>query len=213
MLRLVFTLAFLFRSVGLAPEISAQGLVDPDVWEAFHKKDIRAWAHKSGLSVATVESLLRATAGDGGADNVYSIQNIDTKSLRKRGHILIALTGPATGHALSVYVVRARLPYALIWNAFGLDENGSCPAETFATESILGEATASVSPRGRILVKMPIWNGQPDVGGEHKSVLLVASYSWTGKSYVLVEERQFTHYRWDGRDYVGSGAGVVKKCN
>jgi len=198
------------------PRASAQGPVDPAVYEAFHRRDIRLWATKSGLSVAAVESLLRAVGRDGTGDDdgdVYSIQDIDVKSLSKRGQIFIALTGPATGHALAVYVVRSARLHEKVWEALELDENRSCPPETFATESILGEATGSVSASGQILVKIPIWNGEPDQGGHHGSVLLVATYQWNGKTYELRTERTFSRYRWGGDDYAVDGAGTTLQCD
>jgi hypothetical protein len=168
------------------------------------------------LSVAAVESLLRAVGREGTGDDdgdVYSIQNIDVKSLSKRRPIFIALTGPGTGHALAVYVVRSERPHEEVWEALELDEDGSCPPETFATESILGEATGSVSASGKILVNIPIWNGEPDQRGHHGSVLLAATYQWSGKTYKLRTERTFSRYRWGGDDYVVDGAGTPLPCD
>jgi hypothetical protein len=212
MLRLSLALAMLF-SYGPAPSISFQAQVDPAVWQDFHEKDVRTWSLKSGLSIGVIERLLAAIGHEGGVDDdSYSIGNIDGKSLAKRGQILIALNGPPTGHALSVYVVRAKRPYTYVWKLFGLNENGSCPAQTFAIDSLLGEATASVTPRGEILVKLPISKNQDSRASDANKELLVASFTWTGTVYRLSEERKFSTYHWNGGDVVAEGAGTLQDC-
>ena len=83
------------------------------------------------------------------------------------------------------------------------------PGVTFATESLLGEATASVSTRGQIVVKIPARNTEPDQDGEYTAYLLLATYAWNGKTYELRSERKFEHYE----NYVTSGPGVLLNCN
>ena len=195
-------------------ELPAQGSINSSAWEAIHSEDIRTWATKSGLSVKAIERIVKSIGRGGGLDDEdsdapYSIQDIDVKSLEKRGQIFVALTGPATGHALAVYVVRARSPYSKIWEVSELFENGSCPGVTFATESLLGEATASVSSRGQIVVRIPTRNTEPNKDGEYTAYLLAATYAWNGKTYVLQSERKFAHYE----NYKTRGPGVLLKCN
>lgn len=207
MRRLALSLAVVLAGLSLCPmRALCQGLDDnPQYWYQIHQKDIHDWAAKSGLPVAKVQGVLNTIEKEVDEDvpeNGGWIQKLDARSLASRGQILIALTAAGTGHALSVYVVRSRPPYAVVWDA----------GEAFVTESILGEAIASVSQRGEILVKMPDWNGQPDKNGNRNSVLLVTSYGWTGKTYRPRERREYIQYRWNGRDYAEIGAGVVQHC-
>jgi hypothetical protein len=209
---LSLALAMLLSS-GPSPSMPFQGQVDPKEWRAFHEKDVRTWSLKSGLSISVIERLLAAVGHEDSVDDdSYSIGNIDAKSLAKRGQILIALNGPPTSHALSVYVVRAKPPYAYVWKLFGLDENGSCPAQTFAIASLLGEGTASVTRRGEILVRLPMWKNQDSRASDAKKELLVASFTWTGTTYRLNEERIFSTYHWNGSDVVEEGAGTLQNC-
>jgi hypothetical protein len=172
---LVTILALSFIGTAAVPRgIAAQGPVEPAFWETFHREDIRRWAAKSGLSVKTIERIIMSIGRD---DDPYSIRAIDVKSLAKRGQIFVALTGPPTGHALAVYVVRARPPYSDIWDVSELFESGSCPDVTFATESVLGEATASVSTRGQIVVRIPTRNTEANKDGEYTAYLLAATYA------------------------------------
>ena len=199
----------------LAPlRTSAQGDIDPSAWSAIHKEDIRHWSVKSGLPVGTIRELLKAIERDDTEDSgtPYTIQGIDARSLAKRGQIFVALTGLPTGHALAVYVVRSARPYQLVWQMEDLAPFGTCEGNSFATESVLGEAVGVVSSRGEIVVKMPTWDGTPDTNGKHGSFLLVATYSWNGKTYNLGGERRFDHYSAEN-GYKTTGLGIPLKCN
>jgi hypothetical protein len=168
---------------------------------------------KSGLPVRAIDGILEAVGwgdrlDDSQSADPFTIQNLDARSLAKRGQIFVALTGPATGHALSIYAVRSRPPYEVIWGASELLESGSCPAVTFATESLLGEATASISKRKHIIVRIPSRNDVANADGESTPYLLVATYDWDGKTYQLLSERKFEPYE----NYVTNGTGILLKC-
>jgi hypothetical protein len=199
----------------------AQGPVDPQFWNAYHRSDIRTWAVKSGFSVATVRELLEAIGRDEGVGedaegDVYSIQNIDARSLARRRQILVALTGPATGHTLFVFVIQSRRPYAVIWDASDLEGTDTCPTVPFATSSILGEAEAAVANDGDIVIRMPVeqeFGGTDPYSREQKSQLIVATYAWSGKTYRLKSERTYPSYHWNGRNFATIGPGAIRKCD
>jgi hypothetical protein len=207
---------FSLLTIGFPRGVSAQ-LGDFDTWEPTHREDVRTWAAKSGLGVGVVHRILTAIGRNQGRDadgeeDMYSIQSIDARSLTKRGQILVPLTGPATGHALAVYVVCARPPYATVWEGTDIFESGSCPSVSSATESLLGEAIASVTAKGWIRVKMPTRRDESTRKTEDETVLLVADYYWTGKTYVLPKVLEFTPYRRNGRDLLGTGPTIVLNC-
>jgi hypothetical protein len=211
-------ISLLIGRTALSREIRAQGLEDSDAWEEFHRNDVHTWARKSGLSIATLQHILNSVGRDDGAhdefdEDQYSVQEIDTRSLANRKQILIALTGFGTSHPLAIYVVRAAPPYRVVWQAQGAREQGECPGGDFGTESILGRARVSVSTSGQILVKIPIWNGEPDEGGGRKAFLRIVTYTWSGKTYVLRKERDFSQYTWNGLNLIGLGAGIVRNCD
>lgn len=166
--------------------------LDPN-WPKFHDLDLGRWGQKTGLSKSTLKELLRAAGRESGYD--YDIQNLDARSLKKRGQVLLAIYEFGTGHCLTAYVIDTQTPYfEKIWEANGATES------TFCTESVLGKATASVGLQGTIVIKLPVWNGGVPKSSEN-SELLVVEYTWTGKTYRLNDEKKFPHYKWSGTDW------------
>lgn len=166
--------------------------LDPD-WPEFHANDLRRWARESSLSVDTLKELLRAAGREDDAD--YRFQNVDARSLKKRGQIFLSIYDFGTGHCMTVYAIDTRTPYyRKIWETDGATQSNFC------TDSILGAPTASIGPEGRIVVKLPIWNGEVPLSRQN-SELLVVDYVWTGKTYRLDAERKFPRYKWNGRDW------------
>ena len=162
-------------------------------WPKFHDMDLRRWGEKTGLSQSTLQELLRAVGREDDTD--YRFQNIDARSLKKRGQVLLSTYEFGTAHRMTVYVIDTRTPYyERIWQADGTTEFD------FSTESVLGAATASVGPKGTIVVKLPVWNGRVPKSSEN-SVLRVAEYVWDGKTYALHSERKFLRYKWSGTDW------------
>jgi hypothetical protein len=214
MLRLCFLFAFfLAANSAVSHGLYAQGAVDPTEWHKIHQQEVRKWAAKIGFSFGRTRSLLEAAVPedvDQEGNNAYFIQNIDPVSLASRDQILVSLIAPGTSHGLSVYVIGARQPYERIWSALGADEDGSCPAEAFGTESMLGEPTASADPDGHIFVKIPRWKS-PNV--RQNAILIVVTYRWTRKTYRVESERIFSEYNWNGSDYVARGPGKIRQCD
>lgn len=165
---------------------------DPN-WPAFHATDLARSSHKSGLSTTVLKELLRAAGREGDYD--YKIGDVDAKSLKKRGQVLVVTYDFGTGHCMTVYAIDTRTPYyRKVWEAGGTESGDFC------TDSILGAPTASVGSEGTILVKLPVSNGVVPLSREN-SVLLVVDYVWTGETYQLHSERKFPRYKWNGDDY------------
>src|ERR1700730_5287393 len=82
-----------------------QGLLAPSEWASFHARDISNASKKFGLSIPTVETLIRAVDREDGEEDEYSIQRIDALSLKQRGQILLALTDFGTANSLEVNVI------------------------------------------------------------------------------------------------------------
>jgi hypothetical protein len=165
--------------------------MDPD-WPALHAKDLARWSRSSGLSIPVLKELLRAAGREDDAD--YRFQNVDARSLKRRGQVLLSICEFGTGNCMTVYVIDKRTPYyRKIWEA---------PGGYFCTESVLGAPTASVGPRGEILVKFPIGNWNGELPFNRKGTKLdVLEYVWTGKTYELHAEREFPRYEWNGKDW------------
>jgi len=165
---------------------------DPN-WPKIHDSDLGRWGQKTGLSKSTLKELLRAAGREGSYD--YDIQNLDPRSLKKRGQVLLSTYEFGTGHCMTVYAIDTRMAYyEKVWEAAGAGVSNFC------TESVLGAATASVGPQGTIVVKLPVWNGEVPKGPEN-SELLVVVYVWAGKTYQLGTQRKFSHYKWNGTDW------------
>jgi hypothetical protein len=165
---------------------------DPN-WPTFHAQDLRNSARRYGLSTAILKELLRAAGREGDYD--YYIGRVDALGLKNRGQVFLSIYGFGTAERLTVYAIDTRTPhYRKIWEA------GGAAHTDFQTASLLGRATASVSPEGNIVVKLPDWNGEGLLGKEN-SDLIVVEYKWTGKTYRLDSEERFHRYRWNGKDW------------
>jgi len=166
--------------------------LDPN-WPAYHARDLRDSARKFGLSTAILKELLRAAGREGDYD--YYVGKVDALSLKKRGQVFLSIYNFGTAGLLTAYVIDTRTPYyTRVWEA------GGTAHRDFGTASILGRATASVSPQGSIVVKLPDWNREGLLSKEN-SDLIVVEYKWTGKTYRLDSEKRFHRYRWDGKDW------------
>jgi hypothetical protein len=162
-------------------------------WRTFHAKDLLHWAQKSGLSTDSLKELLRSAGRED--DSSYAIENVDARSLKKQGQVLLSIYEFGTGHCMTVYAIDTRTPYyRKVWETDGASQRNFC------TDSILGAATASGTAQGGIVVKLPIWNGEAPLSRQN-SQLLVADYVWTGKTYQLHAEKRFSHYKWNGKDW------------
>jgi hypothetical protein len=165
---------------------------DPN-WPAFHDADLARSSRRSGLSTTVLKELLRAAGREGDYD--YKIGDVDRKSLKKRGQVLVATYDFGTGHCMTVYAIDTRTPYyRKVWEASGTESGDFC------TDSILGAPKASVGSEGTILIKLPISNGVVPLS-RGNSLLLVVDYVWTGETYQLHAERKFPRYTWNGNDY------------
>ena len=165
---------------------------DPN-WPTYHARDLQESARKYGLSPAILKELLRAAGREDDYD--YYIGKIDALGLKKRGQVFLSTYDFGTAARLTVYAIDTRTPYyRKIW------ETGGTAHTDFCTASFLGRATASVSPEGSIVVKLPDSNGKGVLSHEN-SDLIVVEYKWTGETYRLYSENRFHRYRWNGKDW------------
>lgn len=208
MFRRLGRIAFLLSvSLSALTCAKAQCCLSSADWPKFHRKDIRTWSVKSGLPARTIQAILNSIDED-----QYLIQRIDMRSLSSRGQILVALTDFGTAHWLSVNVVQARPPYRDLWHTRSIAQYRTCSEVDLGTESVLGEATASATKDGRVLINIPERRNENDNGVNPKTQLLVATYIWAGKTYHLKDEEVFSSYGWNGNDYVTHGRGTPPKC-
>lgn len=194
---------------------SPQGGLSRSEWAAFHKQDVSKWAERSTLPTIAVEKLLQTVGRGVTEEDHYLIQNVDTASLKQRRQILLALTDFGSAHALTVYVVESVPDYKKVWEVSGISEWNGCSALTFTTESVLGEAMATATREGKIVVKMPVRKESKEsatTSSPEESELLVAEYVWSKNEYKLGRVWQYPRYKWNGKELEEQGVRVVRRC-
>lgn len=195
-----------------APFIGAQGALSDVDWIEIHKKDMAEWTRKSGIEI---ETLIHVVKRDISEDDQYLIQMVDATSLRKRGQVVLALAGAGTAHPLTVYVLtKTGASYRELWSAEKLPSQAGCAETYFATDSVLGEPIASVTPEKTIEIRMPIEKQSPaksDATRTH-SQLLVVEYGWSGNTYSLKRVRVFARYLPEAKTWITSGPGQSRAC-
>lgn len=157
----------------------AQGLASD--WPDLHKKDLSKWAAKTGLTFRLLSQLTEAATHDDAKDLEegyfqYLIENIDTKTLSERKHILLSTWAAGTAHCLTLYVLKSEgTRFAKIWQSY----------DNLCTASVLGAAETQAVPDGRIIVSYREYSQDYDPGKEQAPVLRVkVIYKWDGVTYV-----------------------------
>src|SRR5208283_3740415 len=163
-----------------------------------HANDLRQWEQKSGLPVLMIEKLLAAAAYSESDENQYLIENIDLKTLKRRGQTLLVTSNAGTAHCLSVSVIdTATNNYREVWQTTDIPG-----VEELCTESLLGQATAHATMGGDIVVQMPVRLNEEPVGhGMPKGQLLVGRFAWNGRTYALKFHGKIVQYYWNGADW------------
>ena len=158
--------------------LSAQGFVED--WPELHKKDLSKWAAKTSLSFRFVSELTKTATHDDVKDVEeeyfwYTIENVDTKTLSRRGHILLSTWAAGTGHCLTLYVLKHEgAHFEKVWQS----------NDNLCTESILGAARTQAMPDGRIIVRFREYSEDYDRAKEQPRILQVKLiYKWDGATY------------------------------
>ncbi|HEV8482246.1 MAG TPA: hypothetical protein VGV87_01700 [Blastocatellia bacterium] len=113
------------------------------------------WARKSGLTQEEIRKLRKLTGVEGDRAAGY-IDSIDTHSLSSHNQILLVTAG-GNGHCLNLYVfARAAGGFRSIWAA---EEKGYCRESPDSPE-------AYVTPSGRIVVKIPVYDNRKQLTKE-----------------------------------------------
>ena len=168
----------------------AQGFVED--WPELHKRDLSKWAAKTGLPFQFVSELTKTATRDDVKDVEeeyfwYTIENVDTKTLSKRGHILLSTWAAGTGHCLTVYVLKHEgAHFEKVWQS----NNNLC------TESVLGAAKTQVIPDGRIIVSFRDYDREKE---EAPILRVKLIYKWDGATYVYAGRTVRPEQRVSGR--------------
>src|SRR5712692_1207324 len=172
--------------LGVSGASTSQNTAEED-WTMVHRRDDESWAMKSGLSAATVRGLRELAKVPDDMPGVR-IDNLDAKTLRFRGQVLLVL-GSGNGHCLSLYVFgRTGSTFREIWSAEGLpDGAGFCRENPRDPE-------AYATREGRIVVKIPT-DTDWDAGAINAATLHYV-FGWNGKTYSLIGRRKLKnpHY-------------------
>lgn len=160
--------------------LEAQGFAED--WRRVHEKDLVKWSKKTGLSIRRLDDLMKVARHDGSEESDpdhdwYSVENLDTSTLRGRGHILLSTWDAGTGHCMTVYILeRSGNEFRKLWQS----------TENLCTASVLGAATSQALPDGRIVIRFRDYSSDFDPEmEEHPRVLNIKlTYKWNGSSYV-----------------------------
>ncbi len=148
-------------------------------WPEYHKKDLARWATKSGRSFSWVKALTEAATEESSTEadpqNLYTIESIDAKTLKKRKQILFSTWDAGTGHCLTLYVLKsAGSSFEKIWQS----------NDNLCTRSILGAAKTQAMPDGRIIVRYREYSVDSDPAKNALPILrVVITYKWDGIAY------------------------------
>ena len=131
---------------------------------------------KSGLSFQLLTALTKTATSDDlkegeGQSSLYTIENVDAKTLSRQKHILFSTWDAGTGHCLTLYVLkREGSRFEKVWQSY----------DNLCTRSILGAAETLAVPVGRIIVRYQEYSVDSDPEKDALILRVTVTYKWDG---------------------------------